>query len=395
MSSSIYRFWTTNLLTGQVTADWIPLVVTSMSMTLCGVGTLTGYLRLQSKPANNLPWLQALQARKTVLWCSQDGAPIWCGILWDKPHQSALSRQLPIQAKTVESLFAKRLITGALVINSTDILQIARDLIAYGTSTSLGQNTQIAGLQISVANAGVLDSWTFGTSDVIAAGVDDYFGNFSDYQATGDALSNLSTSDGFEFSFAPVAAGSAGAIMLRLGYPHLGAPQPYWTLQCPGNAGDYSYPEMGSQSANQLIGMSTANGAATTYTGIATDQPDLDAGAPLLQQYVTWPGQGIASQAQIDSYVQNLLPAYTAGTIAPTVTMRAGQSPLVRQIGLGDALQLAATSELHPAGPDGSPGLQLAARLTGWTLTPPAEKQMEKTVLQLGQLAGYVSTQVA
>jgi hypothetical protein len=394
---SVYRFWTTNLLTGELTADWIPLVVQSMSMSLCGIGTLTGHLPLQSAPANNMPWLQALQARKTVLWCSQDGLPIWCGILWDKPHQSVLSKQLPIQAKKIESLFAKRLITGALVINNTDILQIARDLVAYGTSNALGQNTQIAGLQVSYTQAGVTDSWTFGTSDVIAAGVDDFFGDFSDYQATGDALSTFSTSDGFEFNFAPIAAGSEGAIMLRLGYPHLGAPQPIWTLEYGGNgnAADYSYPEMGSQSANQLIGMSTANGAATTYTGIATDQEDLDNGYPLLQQYVTWPGQGIASQAQIDSYVQNLLPAYTAGTVAPTVTMQAGRSPLVRQLGLGDAVNLAATSELHPAGPDNSPGLQLTARHVGWTLTPPAAQQTEKTVFQLGQLAGYVSTQVA
>lgn len=397
---SDYRFWTTNLLTGKVTSDSIPLVVNSATAALCGIGALRGYLQLQPNAARNLPYLKALKPRKTLLWISQDRFPVWGGVLWDLPHKSALDRQLPIQAATLGSLFAKRLVTGALVLTNRDVLDIARQLIAYGTNVQAGPNAQIAGLQMSTTLAGVTDTWTFGTSDTIAAGVDTYYGTYSDYQAISDALSSVSSADGFEFDFTPVPTETGSAILLRLGFPHLGVTVPQWTLQYPGgNAADYAYPELGSNSTNYLIGTSTANGGSATYTSQyphGVDLADLAAGAPLLQQSVSWPGQGVTSQAQIDAYVDALLPAVSGNTVVPQVVMVPGRSPLLRQIGLGDAVQLAATSERHPANPvDNSPGLQLTGRLTGWELVPPAENQAEKITLTLGSTSGYVSTEVA
>lgn len=397
---SEYRFWTTDIVTGRITSDWVPLVVQSASAVLCGIGELRGYLLLQTQAAKNMPFLKALKPRRTFLWVSQDGLPVWVGVLWDKPHTSAKSMQVPISAKTVGSLFARRLITGALSVANTDILDIARQIINYGLNPQLGQNTAIAGLQLSTNLAGVLDTWTFGTSNTIAAGVNTYYGSFSDYQATSDALSSISSADGFEWDFAPVTSDTGSGILLRLGYPHLGVATPQWTLQYPGgNAADYAYPQLGSNSANQLIGTSTANGASATYISQAPhgiDQADLDAGVPLLQQQVSWPGQGVTSQAQINAYVDALLPAYKGNTTVPQVEMVPDRSPLLREVGLGDALNFAATSPYHPANPvDGSPGLQLTGRLTGWELVPPAENQAEKTTFTLGSLSGYVSTSVA
>ncbi len=397
---SDYRYWTTDLLTGKVTSDSIPLTVQSATAALCGIGTLRGYLPLQPVPALNLPFLKALRPRKTLLWISQDRFPVWGGVLWDLPHKSVLDHQLPIQAATLGSLFAKRLVTGALQLTNTDVLDVVRQLIAYGTSPLLGPNAQVAALQVSTTMAGVVDTWTFGTSDTIAAGVDTYYGTYSDYQAISDAVSSVSSADGFEFDFTPVPTETGSAILLRLGFPHLGVTVPQWTLQHPrGNVADYAYPELGSASANWLIGTSTSSGGSATFTSQyphGVDQADLDGGAPLLQQYVSWPGQGVTSQAQIDAYVDALLPSVSGNTVVPQVVMESGRSPLLRQIGLGDAVNLAATSERHPANPvDGSPGLQLTGRLTGWELVPPAENQPEKITLTLGNLAGYVSTAVA
>lgn len=398
--TSTYRFWTSNILTGQITADEIPIVANQMGMALCGIGRLTGYLPLNVAPSQNLRWLSALDTRKTILWCSQDRYPIWGGVLWDLPHRSVLDGTMPIAAATLESLFAKRLITGGLVINNTDILQIATQIVQYGISPALGQNTQVAGLQLSTTTeAGVTDSWTFGTSNMIAAGVDTYSGTYSDYQATGDALSLLSSSDGFEYSFAPVPTPTGAAFMLRLGFPHLGATTPFKTLQHPGNVADYAYARMGSNSSNWIVGTSTSNGGSETFTSQlphGVDQADLDAGAPLLQMSVTWPGQGATSQDQINAYVDALLPAVSGDSVAPQLLMESGHSPLVREIGLGDAVRFAATSQIHPADPrSGAPGLQLTGRYTAWDLVPPGPQQEEKTTYTLGNLSGYVSTQVA
>lgn len=402
---STYRYVSTNILTGQVYHDNLPLVVSSASRILGpsgqGIGALTGYLPLQSNSTLNSLYVNALTPRKTLLWMLQDDFPIWVGVLWDTPHRSIKDNQLPIQAQTLESLFAKRLITGALTYTNTDVLSIARALIAYGVSTLIGPNAQVAQLNLPPTSllAGVTDTLTFGVSNTLTAAGNTYEGDYSDEQSILDALSTTAAADTFEYTFEPTLTSGGGyGINLRLGYPALGQYNtPTQLLMYPGNALDYARPIMGSNSANYIVGTSAANGSGTTYTSTppnGVDAADLAAGFPLLQVAITWPGVGVTSQAQINSYVNTQLGQYTAGTMVPWVELGGNQEPLLREIGLGDAITFVATSPLDGRGPGGAPGLQVQARISGWTVTPPAEEveQAEKIVLGLGALVGQVST---
>jgi hypothetical protein len=153
---------------------------------------------------------------------------------------------------------------------------------------------------------------------------------------------------------------------------------------------------MGSNAANWVIATATANGTGDPFVSASphgVDTADLAAGFPLEQVAISWPGAGVTSQAQINAYADEQLGVYTAGTMLPNLVLGGGQNPPVREIGLGDAVYLAASSELDPEDPDdGSPGLQLAARIVGWSVQPPNEDQDEEITITAGQLTGQIST---
>ena len=397
---STYQYVSTNILTGQLLGQSIPLSVRSATCEISGAGRLDGYLPLNTQTAAaTAGFMRALIPGQAMLWVLQDGYPVWHGVVLDSPHQSIKSHQYPITAYTPEAIFQGRVIQGALTYTSMDVFDIARALVVYGTTNSpMIPNAQIAGLVglgRGSTSSGVTDTLTFGVSNTLTAGGDTYSGTYSDEQQVLDALTTLAAADGFEFTFSPQLNGTTLQSTLRLGYPALGqydSPSPL-VLMFPGNVIDYARPIMRSQAANFIIGTSAANGSGATYTSQwpnGVDSNDLDQGNLLQQIAVTWPGVGVTGQSQINQYVNTLIAKYTAGTMVPSIVLGGGQQPSLKQIGLGDAVAFAATSDLDPAGPNGEPGLQVTARITGWNLQPPDEQneQPEQLTLTLGALVG-------
>lgn len=389
-----YRYVATDLLTGQILADNVPLVVQSASRVLKGVGRLSAYLPLQQNGVSNSVFVNALTPRRSVVWILQNDYPVGAWWITDAPHQSILSNQLPIQGQTIEGLFAFRHITTALAYTDADLFDIGRGLIGYGTQ---GTNGQIAGLTLLPGYAGVADSVTFGVSNTLQASPNVYSGTYADNQPVLDALTSTSDADNWEWTFDPVQAGSGLGWRLRQGYPAIGqwnSATPF-PLVFPGNCIDYARPIMGSNGGNWLIATSASNGTGTTYTAQyphGIDTADLDAGFPRQEVVVMWPGVGVTSQTQINSYADLLLGQYSAGTQVPMVVLGGETEPRLTELGLGDKVSFSAISDLDPATASGQPGLQVTARISGWTLTPPAENQPEKVALVLGALVGQVST---
>jgi hypothetical protein len=116
------------------------------------------------------------------------------------------------------------------------------------------------------------------------------------------------------------------------------------------------------------------------------DDIALAAGYPLLEDSGSLSTITVTSQAQIDGYADGVLPSVTGTQLLPLLILGAGQRPAVSEVVLGSYCQLGATSPLHEANDDGSPGLQLIARATGWTLYPPSQNQTEYSWIQLGQV---------
>jgi hypothetical protein len=377
-----YRYASTDVVTGRLLSDELPLHVASFARQLGLATDLTGYLDLT--PANAVYLASgALEPRRTMLWVLEDGYPVWNGVLWDTPTTTLLDNRMPIAAKTLESLFARRLIRDALTYTGLDYCEVWRRLVLYATSPALkGPAAAVGGLSLQ----GTLLGSTVTTS--YAPG---------DLKAVGGAQTDLATAGDFEATFEPVLdAGGNLATVARLGH-RLGQPYPGSGLRLafPGNLGDYGWPRMGSAGANTVIATAPANlAAAGTWSsnaagGHGVDEADLSAGYPLLEASVQYSGAAVTAQAQIDAYADGYLGITGKSPTVPVAVLdtSAPSAPRIKQIGLGDYAALAATSSLHPARADGSPGLQQVVRVIGWAVVPPDDGQDGKITLTLGDVS--------
>lgn len=378
---STYRYLTTDLVTGTIRADTVPLHVTSFSRTLGGIGQpgrLSGSLDLGALPSqSNL--LTALEPRRTLLWVLQDGYPVWAGVLWDWPVQSVASNVLQIEADELGSLFLRREIRTLLQYPSTDLYDVIRGLINYATGKTGGA---VAQLVHTTNTAGVTASPT------------------PTFPATntkvGTAADQFATQNSIEYAWDPGLSGSNNlSITLRIGNAAtMGRPYSQTNIQMRygrgGNLVDYVWPRMGSTGANSVVATAPAAGGITWTSNPAThglDSADLAAGYPLLENSVYYSGSTITAQSQIDAYADAQLARVAKSPTIGKAILAGGQQLTVQQIQLGDHGELIATSPMHPAQPDGTPGLITDARIIGWTVHPPGPNQAESTELFLGGVA--------
>ncbi len=379
-----YRYLSTDVVTGRLLADELPLHVQSFARQLGQATDLTGYMDLTG---NNAIYLAAgaLEPQRVMLWVLEDGWPVWVGVLWDEPVTSVLGNQLQIKASTLESLLAKRQIRDPLSFVNMDYGDVWRALLGYATDpVAKGPGAPVAGLSAQ--------STSIGTSITIGYAP-------GDLKDIATAQADLEIAGGFEATFDPVLDGSGQLAILARIAPQLG--QPYQQiggvqLTFPGNLADYGWPRMGSQGSNSVVATAPANlSAAGTWissaaNGHGVDAARIAAGYPLLETAVQYSGAAITSQAQIDGYADGYLGLVAGSPTIPQVTvdMSSPSAPRIKQLGLGDQAALLATSLLHPARADGSPGLQQVVRIIGWQVTPPDNGQDGKITLTLGGMAG-------
>ena len=386
---STWTYCATDLLTGQVLADTLPLSVQSFSKNLNGSGTLTGSLLLKADYRSNLPFIRALDCRRAVLWALADGYPVWAGIQWDWPDMSRSSGSLPISAQTIDSLWGKRLITDTLQYQGVELYSAFTDLLNYGltkhspyiTSDSPAATRNPAYLAMVATQGRVArlvlptpgnsgQSWTAGYA-------------YSDLAAVSSAWNDMCASGNLEFYFDPGLGpdGKTLCIYLRLGYIALGRPltDSGLTLTFPGNCTDYGYTVTGSQSSNMIWATAPPNGSTENWMSAYPHGADLSdlASYPLLESTSTWQGSTVTEQAQVDSYADGQVALTTAGMTTPVVNVGGGGWPSAKDIQPGDAAYLVLTSQLHPPGPAGEPGLEQEVRVTGITVYPSGGSQSE------------------
>jgi hypothetical protein len=374
-AQSQYRYLSTNILTGAIAGDYIPLEVQSFSAVINGGGTFTGSLDGTNDPAQNLQNIAALNPRKNILWALQDNVPIWNGQVNAWNPSTVLQQQLPVQASTLEALLTGRFITSDLAFVNADVFDMARGIVQY--AFSMTPSGQVAGITYTAGESGITDSLTF------------------DGSQNGDCLSALQTlvsTYGIEFAFRPYIT-QAGQLQTSfdLGNP-LGQPFPASGLayNFPGNLLDYAF--CATAGANQVIGSAQADNSGdgtsdgTAYTGSATDSVDIANGYPLSQAVVSPTGVTFSSDAQVAAYCQGILPSLTATQVAPLLVLGNGQRPALNVTPLGSYADVAFTSWMHPPGPQGQPGWTANGRVVSWQCYPPSDQQAEYSQLQLGAM---------
>lgn len=392
---STYTYLTTDLISGKILCDSLPLNVQSFGMQLNGNGTLTGQLDLNELYAVNEAAVDALECRRSVLWVLQDGYPVWAGIVWDWPDMSRADGTLPISAQTMDSLWGHRLITDTLEYPQVDLFAAFIDLTTYGLSKQspyieAGVSppaTRDPNYLALVDAAGPVSRLVLPTGAAATCGVPwtaSY--TYSDLTQVSSAWSDMTASGQLEYVFQPGLDSNGDlAVFLRLAYLQLGRPVAAsgYSLVYPGNVSDYGYPRTGSQSANMIWATAPPAGNALQWQSAyphGADLGDLAAGYPLMESTVSWQGSYVTSQAQVDAFADGQVQLFTQAMTAPTVNVIG--RPALRNIVLGDSTTLVATSPLHPPRPDGSPGLQQQVRVVGWTAYPPGPQQSEYIQLQ-------------
>lgn len=390
------RYVSTNLLTGEVLCDNIPLTVQSFGSSINGGGSLTGSLNLDEDYPVNTPYLEALTPGRTVLWALADDYPCWNGVIWDQPDQGRAAGTLPVSASTMDSVWTKRLVTSTLEYAGVDIFGVFLDLLAYGTSKTspfisdlsptkgpasplIAQAARVAGLSLPEGAAAVSGVPWFAS----------YL--FSDRAQIASAWSDL-VSAGLEYVFVPqLDAGGNLVTTVQLAFDTgLGRsyPESGYSVTFPGNAADYGYPVTRSQGSNYIWATAPPNGSAEEWDSQyphGVDLSDLEAGFALCETTASMQGSAITQQAQVDAFADGQMGMATQGMTTPTIVIGDGELPGLRDVVLGDQFHFSATSGIHP--PNGSqPGLQTMLRLTGWTYNPSGPQQAASLQLTTSQL---------
>jgi hypothetical protein len=383
-----WAYASTDLLTGQALSDSVPLNVQSFGTSLNGTGTMTASLNLSEAYASNAPFVAALQARRAVVWALADGQPAWCGLVTDWPDMSREQGNLPVTAQTLDWIFSKRLITDTIEYAGIDLYAAFTDLARYGLTKRSGYiastsppATRPAAYLAMVASQGRIARLSIPSGLTSGATWTASYA-YSDFAQVSSAWSDMCASGNLEYWIQPGFDSSGElAASLRLGYTQLGRPvaETGFVLSYPGNVTDYGYTITGSQSANLVWATAPPNGSALTWTSVypsGADSADL-ASAPLFEATASWQGSVVTTQAQVNNWANGQVALATAGMTNPVVNVGGGAWPSVTDLQLGDAVQLAFTSPLHPAQANGAPGLQQEVRITAITVYPPGPSQSE------------------
>jgi hypothetical protein len=374
---SVFRYVTTNLLSGEILSENLPLTVQSFGREINTSGTCTASLNLTGSAAQNAANIAAVMPRRSVLWIFQDDAVVWNGIIWDWNHQSIASGVLPLGCSTLESLMAHRVQNKTVTYAAEDIFDMFRDLMQTYALAKL-PNGQIAGLTYSENESGVTDTLTFDGTQL---------------QTFDDALGTLVSAYEIEYSFRPY-QDAAGNLQTNvdLAYPYLGQTFPASGLvyNFPGNLTDYAFQATGSTSINSLFvtasNDNTTSGDDTTLNGFWDDYVDLDVPNPILQGVLSLTTASWTSDTQVQAFAGGYIPQVTDTQLTPVLTLSGDATPKIRNTPLGSQCQFNATSALHPAGPNGEPGFTGIGRVTAWTCTPGGEGQTEQAQVTLGNL---------
>lgn len=364
-----YRYFTTDLLTGTLLAESLPLDVSKFTDKIQGApGELDATLTLGLATGNrnqlsDNALMNATQAGRTALWVERDGQLEWGGVIWNTDWSSASPNLLAIKAQTYESLLDHLENRTTLAYVAQDQFFIMRDLLA--TAQGLG-NTGF-GIKVNEGETcGVLRDRTY---------------NGWEQKKFGDLMRELSNvQNGFEWTLR-VGYDEQGAPEVRLitSYPRLGAQTPdVFSYEYPGNIADYQWPETFASAANDIQELGSGDGA-VVLSSVATDDQALTDGYPRLMASESF--RDVSVQATLDDKAAAAIQAKSGSTILPKLTVNPDTWPVFGSVRSGDDIRVRLTSTRHPKNPDtNGPGFDGTLRVVGREFAPPNRSRADEQV---------------
>ena len=332
--TTTYRYLFADLLTNEIIAE-LPLTSVSFTEQLNQAGTFSGHILLSgiNSAAFNIP--AATQPARNAIYVDRNGILVWGGIIWNRLYNST-EQTLGITAREFESYFEKRLITTTQAFTNADQLLIARTLIDNAQAVASGDIGVITGSETS----GVL--------------IDRVYYDY-EYKNVYSAILDLSKQDdGFDFnislSYDPIT--NEPLKTLILGYPRTGhistgtgdLDTPVFVFPA-GNIVEYSYPEDGSITANNLF-VTGAGSNEGKLQATSQDAPSLTAGFPLLDSTVSY--TDITDQTVLDELAIAQVQALAEPPPIITIVVPAYIDPVFGSYELGDDARLIITDNRFP-----------------------------------------------
>lgn len=407
-----YSYWPVNYLNGDPTVISnvpFPLSGVQYSVQPRGVGEMRASIQLADPEIRAMnPW-EKFVARKTGIVVvrtvtNADGGQThtipFHGVLWAQPKQPSTGR-LECTFQTVESLWARRLITGPPPIgmrDSSDNLlpgctwagadqaQIVRDLLNPNFFSQLG------------TNGGQFPAWI--TVEAPAANM----GVPRDLTYRRGQETNLLTAhqdrskiiNGYEWFTAPrvlsgVDAISASAFRLQFiwGYPRLGRryslgdniPRFSYYVDGRGNVSDIKYAHNGTSVFNAVWG--TGSGFDDSALRVLSRYPDdWNNGFLTTEDRYSNPDVSVQETLQ-DQTNAKLIQGYASEQYVESVTVRGDLYPYFDSYQLGDDCLFTTDDWTWPDNADGTRGVTYVSRIMGWRVTPPEGNDAERVELVL------------
>lgn len=379
----------------------LPLSGVQMSEVMRGVGELRGSLQLADPEVRALyPWDKVIPRKTGIVavreffdpngnrWIAE---PFQHYIVWAAPRNPITGR-MEIVAQTVESLWARRLITKAITWSSVDQTVIADDLLnpAVFSTVALGAGMWPGWITVDPALnlTGVIRSFSY------PAGQES---NLLEAQQNRSQVNN-----GYEWRTAVRVLSGTDAVsattfrpQLVLGFPRLGrqlgdiAPVPRLKFDTRGNGNvlSFAYQFDGSQVNNIVWGR--GNGYEDIQVKANAQFDEWQYGFLQTEGRFSDPDVKQASTL-LDYCFRQIWQELSGEQFIGSLTLRGDQPPYLNSYGIGDDLILDTNDATWPTdfyGPDGF--LSLTTRIFGRSITPPQGNQAE--IVKLVVTGGDIS----
>ncbi len=352
-----YRYLAHDLRTGAFLGE-LPLGNVTYTDELNGAGSLSGaILDLGARTSDGTrlapTYLNATTPRRTAVWVERNGAlvPASPYLIWRRQHRRS-SRVLQLQMQSMLSFLARTdPLTTTLAVDD-DQLDIVRTLVAHAQSKPGGD----VGIEVGAETSGVTRTGTWWSYE---------------RRNIGKLIEDLAAqSDGFDFSVDASYVDDVPTATLRLWYPRKGRRLTGNDIvfQDGKNLLDWTLDEDGAGAASTVHALGPGNGDDMMITTISRTDV-IDAGYPLTS--IVKPMKDAATREILQSRARVIVDdvADTPTTWAIQVDPNDPDIPFGAWT-VGDDCRLRVVDDdRFPAGVDGSPGLDIARRITAQSVT--------------------------
>jgi hypothetical protein len=299
----------------------------------------------------------ATERSRTGIYADRGGVPVWDGIIWDREYDSTTG-MLSLSLGETWSYYRRRHQATTYRPVATDQLTIARNLMSVsGLSNGIGVN-----LEFPPPASGVLRDRNYYQHE---KGV-----------TLGELIENLAdVINGFDFSI-DLEYESDGDLRktLHLYYPRrgrlIGVTEHLFEYgdDTRANIVSYTWPDPGSQEANQIWNMGAGDGTLMQWVG-RFDPSRLAAGWPLLEDTIS--NKDTTTQAALIEQADAQLAARADIQGIPTLTVLADADPAFGAWTLGDEIRLRINDYRWPRLSDGTIALDEVYRIVGYQVKVP------------------------